>query len=86
MRPEGSADLPGWRNWSDTAGLNAAVRKGVWVRVPPRAPIRAGHGVWHATLRVFQRIARSLSRSALAALSRVTKFAPVARYVPRAGK
>src|SRR4051812_47976069 len=29
---------PGWRNWSDAIGLNPIVLRGVWVRVPPRAP------------------------------------------------
>src|SRR6476469_4419768 len=28
---------PGWRNWSDAAGLNPAAREGMGVRVPPRA-------------------------------------------------
>src|SRR4051812_8187009 len=32
-----SSGRPGWRNWRYAAGLSPAARKGMWVRVPPRA-------------------------------------------------
>src|SRR4051794_30751522 len=38
MRPPYDLSTPGWRNWRYAIGLNPMARKGMWVRIPPRAP------------------------------------------------